>query len=152
MGTMFFWMQNSPDAVHITQQKWTEMLDSMASLCIIAVIAAVILIVVFYAGSAKSKKIHKPEDIFAPYTPMYWLWLAAVAGLVVGCYCAWQYHDVFPAEAEGQASTSLCLAGWTALWAFILGYGLILLPGITPPKFRYRPLWLFYQNKGARRI
>ena len=151
MGKVFFWMTESPDPCQIVTQTWNAFLDSMAAASVGVIVVITLLIVILYAGSAKRRRIHTPDDLFAAYTPMYWLLLAVVAAVVAGCTCAWQYHDLLPPESGGQISTSISIGVWTGLWTFVLGYLAILIPGITPAKFRYRPLWLFYHGKGARR-
>ena len=151
MGRMFFWMREAPDQTHIVTQTWNAFLDSMAGTSVGLIVVVTFLIVMLYTGSARRRRVHVPNDLFAAYTPMYWLLLAVLAAITAGCVCAWQYHDLLPAESTGQLDTSLYIGIWTGLWTFVLGYLAILTPGITPAKFRYRPLWLFYRNKGARR-
>ena len=151
MGKMFFWMTEAPDQANIVAQTWSGFLDSMAVLSLGIVAGFTLLIVLGYVGSVKGRKVRTPNDLFSAYTPMYWLLLALLGGIAAACVCAWRYHDLLPPESAGQFSTSAYVGLWTAAWAFLLGYLIVLIPGITPPKFRYRPLWLFYHGRGARK-
>jgi len=149
MGRIFFWMQNPPDG-NILGVKWAEYLDSMAVSYILVVLLTVGAMVVIYRAAAAAKQIHVPDDVFAPYTPIYWLCLSAPASIVVAIICVWTYGEAFGERASGLTSTAASLGFWTFLTTVLLGYVGILIPGITPRKFRYRPLWLFYRKRGIR--
>jgi hypothetical protein len=147
---MFFWMQNPPDTVNILGERWSEYLDTMASACLFVVIVFVVLTLLLYSSSAARKKIRLPADVFAPYTPIYWLCLSIPAGILMAVICVWTFADMLGDKAGGIAHTAATLALWAFVWTLLLSYLGILIPGITPPKFRYRPLWLFYWKKGVR--
>lgn len=150
MGSMFFWRQNPPGTGQISVEKWTQFLDSMASISLLIIAVTVLIIVAGYSYSAANRKVRQPEDVFATYTPMFWLFVALLAALAAGGICWWQYGDALGENAPGVEAFAFEIALWTGLWSFLLAYAVMLVPGVTPQKFRYRPRWLFYRHKGAR--
>jgi uncharacterized membrane protein len=148
MGKFFFWMVDPPDP-QILVESWTNFLDLVAAVSIILIVVTVILTAWLYSVSANRRKIHVPNDLFAPYTPMRWLLLALVPLIITGGVAAWKYQDML-SSGVGEASTAVQVALWSGLLTFLLAYTAMLLPHITPAKFRYRPLWLFYKNKGSK--
>jgi hypothetical protein len=145
---MFFWLQDPLD-ISIAQKDWTSFLDLMAASTLLIIIVSIFAIDSLYSWSAVKRKVHHPDDLFAPYTPMRWLLLSVVAGLIAAGVCLVQYWDRFP-NAVGSVPAATSIGFWTLFWSLLIGYIIILVPGSTPPKFRYRPLWLFYRNRGAR--
>jgi len=150
MGKIFFWLTNPVDPTNILFEKWTSFLDFLGATFVLIVLAMVVIITLIYSSAAAARKIYKPADVFLPYTPMNWLWLSAVAALMAGGICAWRYADYLGPKANGVVTVSLWVGVWTGLWVLLLSYLLMMLPGITPSKFRYRPLWLFYRHRGVR--
>jgi hypothetical protein len=152
MGAMFFWMQNPPGGGAITSQMWADFLDSMALTSMYIVAVATLLIVAGYATMAKNRKIYEPADVFAVYTPMFWLFAALPVALIAGGICWWQYRDALGDNAPSAEAVSLQIALCVGISTLLLAYLIILIPSplITPSKFRYRPWWLFYRNKGRR--
>ncbi|MEK7752161.1 MAG: hypothetical protein AAB654_09620 [Acidobacteriota bacterium] len=149
MNRIFFWMHDPPDG-NILGEDWEQYLNSMAASYILVVLLAVLATVLIYRAAAARKKIHAPPDVFAPYTPIYWLCLSVPAGIVMAMICIWTYGEKFGDQAGGLTYTATTLALWTFLGCLLLGYLGILIPGITPPKFRYRPLWPFCRKRGLR--
>ena len=102
MGKLFFWMWDRPaDAARITATRWNEFLDFCGTFSAAIIVFATTVIFLLYARSAKGLKIHTPERIFAPYSPLKWLWLAPLGALIAGAGCAWGYHDMLPTGSEG---------------------------------------------------
>lgn len=149
MDKFFFWLSDNPPTPDIPLDKWTEYLSDLAVAAILFIAAIVAVTVVMYWRRAAYLRIHKPVDLFAPYTPMRWLFLAFVVLFGVGGLAAWRYKDVLGSDV-GMPAVALEIGVWSCLLAFAVSYLVILIPGITPAKFRYRPLWLFYKNKGVK--
>jgi len=148
MGSMFFWLGDPLD-ISIAQRDWASFLDTMAAMTVLIILVAILAIESLYAWSAMKRKIHAPRDLFAPYTPMRWLWLSGAAAVTAGGVCLIQYADRFPNKA-GSLPAAISIAFWTLFWTALIGYMIILLPASTPAKFKYRPLWLFYRKRGSR--
>lgn len=149
MSRIFFWMQVPPDG-NILGENWDQYLNTMAAIYLLVVLLAVVATVLIYRAAAASKKIHVPDDVFAPYTPIYWLCLSVPAGIAMAIICVWTYGKTFGEQAGGMEYTAATLGWWTFLTCLVLGYLGILIPGITPAKFRYRPLWLLCRKWGVR--
>ncbi len=143
MGQLLFWM-NNPPAPGIPLPDWHQFRSSMAGLIIACVLLTVIVIVTTYAIHARRKRIRRPADLFAAYTPMWWLAWSLLPGIAVfGLYIKF-YYDTFPPQAKAFAMGGATQVGlWTVVLTFTIAYLLILFPGLTPGKFRYRPLPTF---------
>ena len=148
MGRFFFWMVDPPSP-QILAESWANYLDLVAAVSISLILITVVFTTWMYWISARHRRVHEPSDLFAPYTPMRWLLLALVPLAVCAGVAAWKYQDMLN-SGEGEASIAMQVALWSGLLTFLLAYAAMLLPHITPAKFRYRPLWLFYRHKGAK--
>ena len=150
MDNFFFWLAgNPPDKV--TNEAWESFLNAMALYAVILIAIVGAAIVLLYWISANRRKIHRPEDCFAPYTPMQWLWLEFIVFFVVGGVAAWLWSsDDSLKNSDAMINVALAMAGWSFLAGLVITYGIILIPGITPNKFRYRPLRFLYAGKGVK--
>jgi hypothetical protein len=148
MGGFFFWM-GDPPVQDILALSWTNYVNSMGAIALMVTGTTILAIGGLYFLTASRRKVFEPADLFAPYTPMYWLLLSILPVLAVGGVAGWTYEDALNSSV-GQASTSLQMGLWSGLVTLAFSYALMLFPGITPAKFRYRPWWLFYRNKGVK--
>jgi hypothetical protein len=76
---------------------------------------------------------------------MWWLFLSLPAAVGAGIVAALNFAKYCGGEATGVVPASISIGVETLLLCFILGYLIILLPGVTPPAFKYRPReWIFH--------
>lgn len=145
---LLFWMSfPGSDIDYVT---WNEFRDMMAGWVMVCLLLTTAAIVGLYWNSARRKKIHTPADLFKPYTPMRWLWLAFVPVVLVFIVYAVEYRKLFSGAQVSYMSGAVAVGLWAGFLTLLLAYLLMLIPQITPAKFRYRPLWLFYRKKGVR--
>jgi hypothetical protein len=150
MGSFLSLLQEKP-LPDIPDTSWAAFLDGIAAFTVLIVLGFTLLTLLAYALWARKKKIHFIYDLFAPYTPLAWIFLCIPAGLVAGGYCFWQYYQVLSVNEGGL----LIAAKIAALAIFITGlasYVLILcIPGLTPRKFRYRAAPFFHRAKAPQK-
>jgi|ERR1039458_3091752 uncharacterized BrkB/YihY/UPF0761 family membrane protein len=151
MGKILFWLSTQPDP-NISGDLWTDFQNDFALYLLFGAALTIVATAGLYHHSARKKLIRAAGDPFGKYTPMRWLWLALVPALVVSFLGWWQFHKRFP-DAEvgfegGAALVGLCCGALALLISFLL----MLAPGITPPKFKYRPVGAFIapRRQGAR--
>lgn len=72
----------------------------------ILIIASMIVFIVFavYRSAAHHRRIHTPDGLFAPFTPLRRLGLSLAGALIAGGTCAWQYADYLGDDARGLAA------------------------------------------------
>jgi hypothetical protein len=146
---MFFWML-SPFDPSVTQTDWDNYLNYMAWTTILIMLIGVGSIVGMYAHSARRRKIHTPDDLFRPYRCMWWLLLSVPAGLGAAVLALVKFSVFCGEDAAGVAPAAISIGLETAFLCFVIGYLLILTPGVTPPVFKYRPRgWLFGPRRTA---
>lgn len=143
------WMDFPPDP-NIDLKRWLAFRQVMANWLLVAVLVTMVGILIAYAVHARRKKIHAPSDLFASYTPMYWLALAVVPGVVIFFIYKRDYGRIFNTSPISYMSGAVGVALWTILLTILLAYLTMLFPHVTPPKFRYRPYWFIFRSKGAR--
>ena len=146
---LLFWMDNPPDP-DIEFLRWQAFREVMANWVLGAVLVATAIILLCYFIHASRRKIRSASDLFAAYTPMYWLWLAVLPGIVVFLIYWLDYSKIFHDSPISYMSGAVVVSLWTTFLTLVVSYLLMLMPGVTPAKFRYRPYWLLYRSKGAR--
>lgn len=144
---LLFWMGPPGPIDYVT---WNGFRDMVAGWVVGLLLLTTAAIVGLYMWSVRRKKIHTPDDLFKPYTPMRWLWLAFFPVVVVFIVYVVEYRKLFSGARVSYMSGAVAVGLWAGFLTFLLAYLLMLIPQITPAKFRYRPLWLFYHKKGAR--
>ena len=88
-----------------------------------------------YRDAAHRLLIRKAADPFGPYTPLYWLALSIVPGLIVGGVAWYLYDKRFPGS-NSFAGGSAELGVYCLVLTLVLAYAAIL--AATPVKFKYR--------------
>lgn len=129
-------------------ERWAPFTDAalLQTCALIGVFAA--LIALCYALHARRLKIRRPQDVFRPFAPLRWLLLSLAPGALAAGSFYRQFTWQFPSSPASPLPTSLRLFVFAAGLSLLLGYALLCLPGITPAKFRYRPILWFV--RGAR--
>ena len=144
MQFIFFWML-SPFDSSVSQTDWDTYLDFMAWITILIVLVTIAAIVGLYSFSARRRRIRTPKDLFQTYRCMWWLLLSIPAAVGAGIAAALNFAKYCGEEATGAVPASISIGVESFLLCFILGYVIILIPGITPPAFKYRPReWIFH--------
>ena len=146
MQFLFFWMLAPVDA-SITEKDWGNYLNYMGWVAIAIVFAAVALIGGAYSYAARRRRIHTASDLFRGYGCRWWVLLAVPAGIGAGI-AAWLSFPVYCGEtATGVGLPTVSIGGVTVLLSLVIGYAIILLPGVTPRAFKYRPRELPFSPK-----
>jgi hypothetical protein len=146
MHRLLFWMSEPYDH-QVAQVDWERYVDSMSWMCFLLVLLALAVMLLGYEASARRRKIQRPADLFAPYTPLLWLLVAAPAGIAAGVIAAVSYEAHLGEQATGALPVGMQFAILTLAAALSFGYAAMLAPGITPAKFRYRPWKPFLQKR-----
>ena len=151
MGSILFFLDSFDDQVPL--DNWQRFVDAMGTMVVVTVVLSVVAIALVYNWAAFRKKVVTPGDLFAPYKPMYWLLLCAVAGLIAAVISAMQYEPILGTEGTtgtGEFAVAVQIGLYTTILVLGLAYLTVLLPALTPAKFRYRPRWLFVKARGVR--
>ena len=146
MEHLFDWLKNPGGLIDYVI--WRQFQQNLSGIVELTVILAVVAILIGYAVSARTLRIQTPGDVFKSYTPMYWLLLSFAAGLVAGIVC---YNQLsFLIRFGDKISISLEVFFITAAASALLAYLLILLaPGLTPKRFKYRPAAFLHRGKST---
>jgi cobalamin synthase len=148
---LLFWMV-FPDDQTLPMDQWYGFCNTMAGWVVICFLLATAVIIGLYTWTAHRKKIRRPRDLFAHYTPLHWLWLTWVPALIVFIVYAMEYQRLFRDAIVSYMAGAVWIGLETALLTFVLAYLLIMwIPRITPAKYRYRPRWMLYNRRGVMR-
>jgi len=159
---IFFWIpMPPPPSGYILQTKdWDTYLDKVALATVVILLITVLSIVGLYAYFARRRRILSPANLFQPYDCMLWLLLSLPAGFIAGIIAGLTDLPLTPLSDSVQARvctgmelipTAIQIGLATALPCFVVAALLILIPGITPPAFKYRPQeWLFPWTRPKR--
>lgn len=142
---------------------WSDFLDIFVVTFCLVVALTVLMTVVFYAISARQKRIHFPADVFAAYTPMLWLLLSVVGGLVVALlfnhfasaqdYIRPDAPPVLGSDAnDARTVYAIYLFAYSGALCAALSWVLITaVPWFTPREFKYRPAPFLHERKARAR-
>lgn len=144
--SLLFWLSRPPDTdpERMSATMWNNFLDHIAGLMLILVLLVAAIAVAGYLTHARRMRIVHPKDYFRAYTPLRWPPLMA---LLPAAILFWRYivdfNRMFPGTPVSPigGAVSVTAASWLLTW--LIGRVIVMLPGITPPKFRYRPIARF---------
>jgi Zn-dependent protease with chaperone function len=140
---LLFWISRPPDTdpEHMTLTMWNSFRDSIGGILALWVLIGVIIAVIGYALHVRRRRITHPTHYFASYTPLRWPWLIAVLPAVI---IAWQYYveykRLFPATLLSPVGGAVAAAFEAWLLSWLISRIVVMLAGITPRKFRFRPI------------
>jgi len=143
MGFLLSWLSKPTIDPEIDDGTWFDFLGEMGWWLFGCTIIMVIIIGVIYYVTLRQRKIRQPSDLFDSFTPLYWLWLAFIPGIIMGIQFYTIGRDYLGEEAPlfGRAvGAGLETVVFTALLAWLV------MVGFTPfkfPQFAYRPVGLF---------
>jgi hypothetical protein len=160
---IFFWivMPEPNDHYRVLVKDWDRYISDMAWVTLAIILIAAGITVGLYSYSARRRRIHTPSDLFRPYHCMWWVLLSLPAGIAAAVEAGLTFPPSTPeairnsiAQTPGwqeALGTSIGIGVETALLCFVFAALLILIPGITPPAFKYRPQeWLFPWTRPKR--
>jgi hypothetical protein len=147
---LLFWLteQPDPDGVRMSASAWEAFIDSTAGWLLAAVLLATVAIVSSYVIHARRRRIRSPQDLFAPFTPLKWLLLSLAPAVVLGYRYYSLFEATFPTTAFRPTLSAIEVAAWTGLLTFILSHLIVMLPIITPSRYRFRPIWFVMRYVG----
>ena len=148
-GRIFFWMQDPYDP-QVPLENWIRFLDFTGGVFVMILLVGALITWVGYSWYARRHKVHTWSDLFRPYTPINWLLLSAIQGLAMGVLCFYFYAAQLGSEVTGSFEAALETGLLTIIATAIVDYLTMLLPGATPLKFKYRPLWIFMRKRGIQ--
>lgn len=165
MDIILFWISMPACSDHycILVKDWEKYISDMAFATLVIILIATLIVVSLYAYSARQRRIHSPADLFRPYNCMWWLLFSIAAGVGAAIEAAL----AFPASAptpeavekvieqttrwQESLGTSIGIGLESAFLSFVFAALIILIPGITPKAFKYRPHeWLFPWDRPKR--
>jgi hypothetical protein len=143
MGRFFFFL-DKPEL--IPDDMWATFLDGMAAMAAFVVLATVGVTILSYVIAARRRKVHVPDDLFAPFTPMYSLLWAIAGALAAGVLCFTQYLPALD-SSEGRFGVTAQIALVTGALCALISYLLIAFAPITPKKYAYRPASFLHKRR-----
>jgi hypothetical protein len=150
MGKLLFGLQDplAPDQVGVI--KWEAYLSTLAGVFVAIVLLTILLIGVAYAFAARRRRIHTPADLFEPYLPMGMLSLSLVGMTAMGIAAYVLYQSMIGDGIPGAFQAAMYAGSEALLLSLVGGYLAMLIPGVTPAKYKYRPVGLLIGKRGAR--
>ena len=130
---ILFWL-NKPDG-NLPDDRWTDYTDLMGVVCLACVVVFAVIIWAMYRSATNNLLIRRAPDPFAAYTPLYWLVLSVVPGIIVAGVAWYLYDQRFP-DANSFAGGSAVMGMYCFALTLVLGYAAML--AATPVKFKYR--------------
>lgn len=145
MPNLFGWIGN-PAPLSIDYPTWVAFQLTLTSLVVGLTLSGVGIILLAYVIAAKRRRIVAPGDVFLPYRPLGALMVAPVMGLAVAILCFAQLNPIVDSITKAAISAE-AFAVTTILSAVIAYVLIVLMKGLTPARFRYRPAWYLYRSK-----
>jgi hypothetical protein len=138
MGFLLSWISN-PDPDHTTVEAWTRYMSDMGGIAFGLIVLGCALIVLLYHRSATAWKPAGMQQMMGTFTPMRWLWLAILFGVVEGIVCAFNFTSALGREARGEIGVSFEAGLFVLVLTFVIARGIIaLVPTLTPEIARRR--------------
>lgn len=141
MKDLWQFLSSTPPDPAMGVTLWVGFRQEIIGWLLASVLVTAAVVIGLYAWSSRKLTIRVPSDPFRPFTPLRWLWLAFVPGVLLTIVYILRYSRIFPLariSAVGGAVT----AGLTAvLFTYLISQIAIWMPGITPLKFLYHPRW-----------
>lgn len=140
MISWLFFPGSGPSDPDLPLETWAQFTETVSAWALLLLIAGTAVIVTLYAIHVRTLRIRRPQDLFQPFTPMRWLFLAPLPGLAAALLYAAEYARRFPESGVPSTLGALRVGGVVAGATLLCGYLLCCLPMITPARFRYRPI------------
>ena len=131
--TILFWV-TKPDG-NIADDLWGDYHDLIAVVTLVCIVVFAGIIWALYRDAANRLLIRRAADPFGPYTPLYWLFVSMVPGLLVAGVAWYLYDSRFPGMNSFTGGAAVIGVYCFAL-TLVLAYAAILVA--TPVKFKYR--------------
>ena len=150
---LLFWLSRPPDTdpERMAYSMWNNFLDIVAGLLVILVLLFVISAVIGYAAHARRRRIVHPKDYFKSYSPLRWpLLLSFLPALILFWRYIAEYKRLFPVTLVSPIGGAVSVAALSWFVSWLLGRVIVMFAGVTPRKFRYRPLAWFVSRGQAQ--
>lgn len=150
MRSLLFWLRIPPDP-EVPVLIWRSFLDTVAGWMVASVFVGVVMIGGAYAWHARARKIRRPSDVFASYTPLRWLFAAVAPAVLVAVVYWLEFRQRFPDARAPEVGDAVGAGLVSGLVTLVLGYVAMCTSVLTPRKYRYRPLAVIFRLMGRRR-
>lgn len=120
---------------------WLGFRQEIIGWLLVSVLVTVVAIVAGYYWASRKLTIRVPLDPFRPYTPMRWLLLSVLPGVVITIVYVIRYASLFPLARVPAVGAAVMAGITTALITYVIAQVAIWMPGVTPLKFLYHPRW-----------
>ena len=135
-----FWVSRPPDPT-MSFDLWRGFRTEVFGWLVGSIVFGSVLIVGLYMWQSRKLTVRSPQDPFARFVPMRWLWLSSLPGILIGAIYAVRYTAVFPSAAISSVGGAVSAALLSALITFAIAQISMWIPGVTPRKFLYHPRW-----------
>ncbi len=135
-----FWISRPPDPT-MSFDLWRGFRAEAFGWLVGSVVVGAAVIVGLYMWQSRKLTVRSPQDPFARFVPMRWLWLSALPGILLGAIYAVRYAAVFPLAAISSVGGAVSAALLSAILTFAIAQISMWVPGVTPRKFLYHPRW-----------
>jgi hypothetical protein len=146
MPNLFGWIGN-PAPLSIDYPTWVAFQLTLTSLVAGLTLSGAGITLLVYVIAARRRRIVAPGDVFLPYRPLWALMVAPVMGVTVAILCFAQLNPIVDSITSKAGISAEAFAVTTILSAVIAYVLIVLMPGLTPARFRYRPAWYLYRSK-----
>ena len=138
-----FWMRN-PTHQDMDYANWVSFREVVAWWVVVVWGVATAIIVGLYILWARSRKIRTPSSLFLPYAPLQTLWLAIIPAVVLFFVCRGLHDEIVGLSWHALAmGPAVKCALWGGFLVLVSSYAFMLMPGVTPAIYRYRPIaWM----------
>jgi hypothetical protein len=144
LDRLMCWWMWSPTHQDMGTELWRPFRETVSGWLLWVWLVSTALIVLAYWIWTRMRKVETPDGLFSPYAPLGVLWFVAVPAVFLFLKCRNLHDELVGLQWHSYAVVpAVKCALWGAGLVFVSSYLLMLVPGVTPPLYRYRPMaWL----------
>jgi len=143
MGFLLSWLPKPITYHEIDDASWFDFLSDMGWWLFGWTMVTIIVIGVIYYLALRSKKIRQPSDLFNSFTPLYWLWLSVLPGIIMAIHFYTKGRISLGKEAQLFGRSVGAGLELTVLSVLLTWLVIAIFTPFKFPQFAYRPVGLF---------